>query len=92
MAGVDVLGDIYRPRQHTWFKEAVEAGVLGTEAGAGIDALCAGGMHTLVVDEVGKVSSLNVFMVFEWSLIYGSRCGRGYDCSTTKFDRQLICL
>jgi regulator of chromosome condensation len=54
---LDALGDISRPRLHTWFKEAIDAGVLGSEQGAGIDDLCAGGMHTLAVDEAGKVRS-----------------------------------
>ncbi|CAE6439291.1 unnamed protein product [Rhizoctonia solani] len=58
--GTGVLGDISRPRQHVWFKEAIESGILGTGPGAGIDALCAGGMHTLVVDEVGKVWSWGI--------------------------------
>ncbi|KAG8698245.1 hypothetical protein FRC09_007335 [Ceratobasidium sp. 395] len=53
--GTDVLGDISRPRPHAWFKDAIEAGILGREKGAGIDDLCAGGMHTLAVDELGKV-------------------------------------
>ncbi|KAF8695639.1 chromosome condensation (RCC1) repeat, partial [Rhizoctonia solani] len=58
--GTSVLGDISRPRQHAWFKEAIDAGILGTAPGAGIDALCAGGMHTLVVDEVGRVWSWGI--------------------------------
>ncbi|KAJ1300389.1 hypothetical protein OPQ81_005208 [Rhizoctonia solani] len=58
--GTGVLGDISRPRQHTWFKEAIEKGILGTGPGAGIDALCAGGMHTLVVDEAGRVWSWGI--------------------------------
>ncbi|KDN34447.1 hypothetical protein RSAG8_12479, partial [Rhizoctonia solani AG-8 WAC10335] len=58
--GTGVLGDISRPRQHTWFKEAIETGILGTGPGAGVDALCAGGMHTLIVDEVGKVWSWGI--------------------------------
>ncbi|CAE6398586.1 unnamed protein product [Rhizoctonia solani] len=58
--GTSVLGDISRPRQHVWFKEAIDAGILGTAPGAGIDALCAGGMHTLVVDEVGRVWSWGI--------------------------------
>ncbi|KAG8790260.1 hypothetical protein FRC12_012376 [Ceratobasidium sp. 428] len=53
--GTDVLGDISRPRPHAWFKDAIEAGILGREKGAGVDDLCAGGMHTLAVDELGKV-------------------------------------
>lgn len=60
MVDLDVLGDISRPRLHTWFKEAIDAGALGSEVGAGVDALCAGGMHTLAVDEAGKVSLLLV--------------------------------
>ncbi|KAF8749279.1 chromosome condensation (RCC1) repeat [Rhizoctonia solani] len=61
--GTNVLGDISRPRQHAWFKEAIDAGILGTAPGAGIDALCAGGMHTLVVDEVGRVWSESTIML-----------------------------
>jgi regulator of chromosome condensation len=64
---IAVLGDISRPRQHVWFKEAIEAGLLGTEPGAGVDALCAGGMHTLVVDEVGKVSWRTSFESSDWT-------------------------
>ncbi|KAG8730591.1 hypothetical protein FRC11_006336 [Ceratobasidium sp. 423] len=58
--GTGVLGDISRPRQHAWFKEAIETGTLGTGPGAGIDALCAGGMHTLVADEAGRVWSWGI--------------------------------
>ena len=44
-------------RLHAWFEDAVDrGGVLGNERGAGLEAIAAGGMHTLAVDEDGKVS------------------------------------
>ncbi|QRV82740.1 RCC1/BLIP-II protein [Ceratobasidium sp. AG-Ba] len=46
--GTDTLGDISRPRLHSWFKDAIEAGVLGR------------GMHTLAVDELGKNGSQGI--------------------------------
>lgn len=54
--GTDTLGDISRPRRHKWFEEAVLDGKLGGD-GAGVEMVCAGGMHTLAIDEAGKVSS-----------------------------------
>jgi regulator of chromosome condensation len=55
--GPDTFGDIVRPRLHAWVEEAVKEGRLGAEPGAGIESVSAGGMHTLMVDEAGKVSS-----------------------------------
>ncbi|KZO92598.1 RCC1/BLIP-II protein [Calocera viscosa TUFC12733] len=57
--GVDVLEEIPRPSLHTWFQEAIEEGKLGGP-GAGIERACTGGMHTLVVDEAGRIWSWGV--------------------------------
>ncbi|KAF8335878.1 regulator of chromosome condensation 1/beta-lactamase-inhibitor protein II [Cantharellus anzutake] len=57
--GPDTLGDIVRPRLHSWFEEATREGKLGGE-GAGLEVICAGGMHSLVIDEAGKVWSWGI--------------------------------
>ncbi|EJT97405.1 RCC1/BLIP-II [Dacryopinax primogenitus] len=57
--GVDMLDEIRRPKLHTWFEEAIEEGRLGG-AGAGIEKACTGGMHTLVIDEMGRIWSWGV--------------------------------
>ena len=54
--GPDAYAEIPKPRLHAWFEVALQTDILGTETGAGIESVSAGGMHTLVVDEVGKVS------------------------------------
>lgn len=53
--GPDAFGDIVKPRLHAWVDQAVKDGKLGGE-GAGIESVSAGGMHTLMIDEAGKVS------------------------------------
>ncbi|KAG8934737.1 hypothetical protein FRC02_009318 [Tulasnella sp. 418] len=57
--GTDTLGDITRPRLHKWFDEAVRNGTLGGE-GAGLEAVAVGGMHSLVIDELGRVWSWGI--------------------------------
>ncbi|KAF8588636.1 RCC1/BLIP-II [Ramaria rubella] len=57
--GTETLGEISRPRLHAWFETAAKGDVLGSE-GAGVEKICAGGMHTLVVDEAGKVWSWGI--------------------------------
>ena len=49
--------DHYRPTQHVWFEFAMrgESHMLGAEKGAGIECAAAGGMHSLVIDELGRV-------------------------------------
>ncbi|KDQ13965.1 hypothetical protein BOTBODRAFT_110732 [Botryobasidium botryosum FD-172 SS1] len=54
-----MMGEFARPRLHTWFDEAIKEGKLGEE-GAGVESVAAGGMHTLVIDEAGKVWSWGV--------------------------------
>lgn len=58
--GTDALASIKRPRLHAWCDEAVQDGILGDEAGAGIESLAVGGMHNLMVDEVGRVWSWGI--------------------------------
>ncbi|KAG9095608.1 hypothetical protein FRC06_009628 [Ceratobasidium sp. 370] len=52
--GPDATGEYPRPRMQKFFKTASDEGKLGGE-GAGIESLAAGGMHTLAVDEAGKL-------------------------------------
>ncbi len=40
------------------FEQAIKDGKLGGE-GAGLEAVAAGGMHSVVVDEAGRVSSVD---------------------------------
>jgi regulator of chromosome condensation len=54
--GTETLGEISRPRLHAWFAAAAKGDILGSQ-GAGVEKICAGGMHTLAVDEAGKVKS-----------------------------------
>lgn len=43
------------PRASAWMKQAIEGGKFG-EPGAGLEDVEAGGMHSLAVDEEGRVS------------------------------------
>ncbi|KAG8693775.1 hypothetical protein FRC09_010302 [Ceratobasidium sp. 395] len=52
--GPDATGEYPRPKMQKFFKTASDEGKLGGE-GAGVESLAAGGLHTLVVDEAGKV-------------------------------------
>ncbi|KLO20338.1 RCC1/BLIP-II protein [Schizopora paradoxa] len=58
--GTSVTGDISKPRLHAWFEAAAQNDTLGSEVGAGVEQVCAGGMHTLAIDELGKVWSWGV--------------------------------
>lgn len=57
--GPDETTELFKPKLHEWCAEAVESGKFGEE-GAGIEAVAAGGMHSLMVDEEGKVWSWGV--------------------------------
>ena len=52
--GPDATGEYARPKMQKFFKTASDEGKLGGE-GAGVESLAAGGLHTLVIDEAGKV-------------------------------------
>ena len=53
--GTTVMGEISRPRLHAWFESVSQGDLLGTEVGAGVECVCTGGMHSLVIDELGRV-------------------------------------
>jgi regulator of chromosome condensation len=55
--GSDFLADYDKPKKNAWVGEHVEEGTFGLEEGAGLEAIAAGGMHTLLVDEKGTVST-----------------------------------
>jgi regulator of chromosome condensation len=54
--GTTVTGELSRPRLHAWFESATAGGTLGEAEGSGIECISAGGMHTLAIDELGRVS------------------------------------
>ncbi|KZT43463.1 RCC1/BLIP-II protein, partial [Sistotremastrum suecicum HHB10207 ss-3] len=55
--GPDITGDIRKPRLHAFFEEACEEGKLGM---GGVRRVEAGGMHSLVIDDEGKVWSWGI--------------------------------
>lgn len=57
--GADQLGEFAVPKRNTWFEKKMEEGVFGGE-GAGLEAIAAGGLHTLLIDEKGTVWSCGV--------------------------------
>ncbi|GFZ51886.1 Poly(A)+ RNA transport protein 2 [Saitozyma sp. JCM 24511] len=61
--GPDELEEIGRPKLHSWFEEQIEDGKLsrdGTSGSGGLETVAAGGMHTLAIDEGGKVRSWGI--------------------------------
>jgi len=52
--------NISRPRLHAWIKEAIENGTLGAEKGAGLEQVCVGAMHSLAIDELGRIWSWGI--------------------------------
>lgn len=57
--GADQLGEFAIPKRNTYFEKKMEEGVFGGE-GAGLEAIAAGGLHTLFIDEKGTVWSCGV--------------------------------
>ncbi|KDQ21657.1 hypothetical protein BOTBODRAFT_26088 [Botryobasidium botryosum FD-172 SS1] len=57
--GITELGSIPAPTLHSWFEGAIQSGILGDE-GAGLEKVVAGGMHTLAIDEEGRVWSWGI--------------------------------
>lgn len=53
--GSDVLGELPKPRKNAWVEEGIKDNIFGPD-GAGIEAIAAGGLHTIFVDEKGTVS------------------------------------
>ncbi|WWD02144.1 hypothetical protein V865_000182 [Kwoniella europaea PYCC6329] len=61
--GPDELDEIARPKLHSWFEEEIEDGKLsrdGKEGNGGLEAVACGGMHTLAIDEAGRVRSWGI--------------------------------
>lgn len=55
--GTDVIDEIKRPRKHVWVDTKNSSGALGQ---GGIEAIAAGGMHTLAIDSNGKLWSWGI--------------------------------
>ena len=47
--------ELRKPRLHVGFELAMKTGMLGNKLGAGIERAVSGGMHSLVIDEAGRV-------------------------------------
>ncbi|WWC90461.1 uncharacterized protein L201_005396 [Kwoniella dendrophila CBS 6074] len=61
--GPDELDEIPRPKLHSWFEEEIEDGKLsrdGKEGNGGLESVACGGMHTLAIDEAGRVRSWGI--------------------------------
>jgi len=57
--GTDHLGEFRVPKRNLWFEKMMGEGVFGG-SGAGLEAIAAGGLHTLFLDEKGTVGSISV--------------------------------
>ncbi|KAI5118766.1 hypothetical protein M0805_005647 [Coniferiporia weirii] len=57
--GPDHLGEFDKPRKNPWVEKKMDESVFGGE-GAGIEAIAAGGLHTMFIDEKGTVWSCGV--------------------------------
>ena len=53
--GADFLGEYDKPTRNKWVEKNIEAGVFG-DTGASLEAVAAGGLHSLFLDEKGVVS------------------------------------
>ena len=61
--GPDQLDEIPRPKLHTWFEAQIEGGKLSGDrrsGSGGFETVACGGMHTLAVDEGGRVWSWGI--------------------------------
>ena len=52
--GTDALGEISKPKKNPWVDEQIQKHVFGENFG-GLEAIAAGGMHTILIDEKGAV-------------------------------------
>ncbi|KAF9247402.1 regulator of chromosome condensation 1/beta-lactamase-inhibitor protein II [Melanogaster broomeanus] len=57
--GPDILDEFSFPKRNTWVDQKIKEGAFGSE-GAGLEAIAAGGLHTLLIDEKGKIWSCGV--------------------------------
>ncbi|WVO15614.1 hypothetical protein L204_103274 [Cryptococcus depauperatus] len=61
--GPDELDEIGRPKLHAWFEEQIKEGKLsrdGQPGTGGLEQVYCGGMHTLAIDEGGRVRSWGI--------------------------------
>ena len=59
--GPEFLGEFSFPKRNTWVDTKSREGVFGSE-GAGLEAIAAGGLHTLFIDEKGTVCHSTVVL------------------------------
>ncbi|KAJ7828120.1 hypothetical protein B0H14DRAFT_2594787 [Mycena olivaceomarginata] len=52
--GPELLGELDKPKKHSWVEEQIEAGTFGPD-NAGIETVAAGGMHSVFAAEKGTV-------------------------------------
>ncbi|KZT24604.1 RCC1/BLIP-II protein [Neolentinus lepideus HHB14362 ss-1] len=57
--GSELLDEYPKPKRNLWIEAQIKDGVFGEE-GAGLEAIAAGGMHTVFIDEKGTVWSCGV--------------------------------
>jgi len=60
--GSDELGEKDKMARNTWIEEQITSGTFG-EPGAGLEAVAAGGLHTLFIDEKGTVRQIFVCLL-----------------------------
>jgi regulator of chromosome condensation len=70
--GTTATYDHRKPRLHVGFELQMKTGMLGIGPHAGIERACAGGMHSLVIDENGGVSDWAFSFILQ-ACIYHSR-------------------
>ncbi|KIK78236.1 hypothetical protein PAXRUDRAFT_834651 [Paxillus rubicundulus Ve08.2h10] len=57
--GPDLLDEFSFPKRNTWVDQKIQEGAFSKE-GAGLEAIAAGGLHTLFIDEKGTIWSCGV--------------------------------
>lgn len=53
--GEDQLGELHKPARNKWVEQGVTGGRFGSNEGAGLESIAAGGLYSLFVDENGTV-------------------------------------
>ncbi|TFK43674.1 regulator of chromosome condensation 1/beta-lactamase-inhibitor protein II [Crucibulum laeve] len=57
--GPDYQDEFTKPKRNPWIDEQIEKGTFG-EPGAGLESVCAGGLHSIFIDEKGTVWTCGV--------------------------------
>lgn len=88
--GPDFLGEFGKPKPSPWVKEKIEDGTFG-EDGAGLEAIAAGGLHTLFIDEKGIVRTFRVLSVvhFNSSRLQVWSCGVNDDAALGRITKDV---